>query len=78
MIKQLIKIANKLDEKSLFNDADKIDKIILKSANDNSSLGNVSEIDIRTLKYIRDNYKFTDEGKKIFDERLNELISNNK
>lgn len=73
----LIKIANKLDEKGLFGDADRLDEIIIKNSNKLFAPENISQIDIRTLKYIRDNYDFTDEAKKVFDEKLNNLLSNN-
>ena len=74
MIKNLIKIANELDQKKLFKDADKVDEIITKESGKSFAEGNVSQIDIRTLKYIRDNYDFTDEAKKVFDKKLNDLI----
>ena len=73
----LIKIANKLDEKGLFKDADKLDEIIIKNSNKLFAPENISQVDIRTLKYIRNNYDFTDEAKKVFDEKLNNLLSNN-
>ena len=78
LLKDLIKISNTLDSKRLFKDADKLDVVIEKYASSKMiSNGinnkNISQIDINTLEYIRDNYNFTDEAKNLFDKKLKSL-----
>ena len=79
-LNSLVKIANKLDQNFLYTDADKVDILINKISSKGSILKGVghkyiNDIDINTLKYIRNNYEFTDDAKIIFDKKLNEILA---
>ena len=82
MIKELVKLADHFDREGLQKEADMIDSIVkdyssprlaAKTAKKIFSQKKIDGIDLQTLRYIRDNYEFTDEAGTWFDKKLNEL-----
>ena len=76
---EIVKLSNIMDSKGLYKDADILDKALRKNSlsnflNNGIKRNNVDQVTLNTLIYIRDNYKFTNEAKKIFNERLNNII----